>query len=100
MLALPSVGLAFVPDAIPNNIAISVTSVINGLFNVIWPVVVAVIIIMFIYAGVMFLVAQGDPGKVATARLAVIWGMAGVTVILLAFSIITIVRLTIGGGAL
>ena len=100
LLALPITGLAYVftPDAPPKNVNINILNVIAGVFNLVWPITVAVIIIMFIYAGFQFLTAQGDPGKVGEARQSVIWGAAGVAVILLAFSIITLIRTTIGGG--
>ncbi len=41
--------------------------------------------------------AQGDPSKVGEARKAFLWGVAGVAVIVMAFSMITFVRLLIGG---
>lgn len=99
-LAIPVAALAFVADAIPRNVNISIANVLSGVFAIVWPVVVAVIIIMFIVAGFEFLTAQGAPEKLKLARSAVIWGIAGVMVIVLAFSIITIVRITLGGGAL
>ncbi|MBX4200789.1 hypothetical protein KW786_01530 [Candidatus Parcubacteria bacterium] len=100
LLAMPAVTLAyvFIPDAPPNNVPINILGVLAGVFNLVWPITVAVIIIMFIYAGFQFLTAQGDPSKIAAARQSVIWGAAGVAVILLAFSMITIIRITIGGG--
>ncbi len=98
--ALPAVALAyvFVPDAPPKTVAINILNVISGIFNLVWPITVAIVIIMFIIAGFQFLTAQGDPGKVAEARQSIIWGSAGVAVILLAFSMITLIRITIGGG--
>ena len=48
-------------------------------------------VIMFVVAGGLFLSAQGDPEKIRQARSAVIWGVAGVIVGILAFSIIAVV---------
>jgi hypothetical protein len=75
----PGVGAAINPWAIFENI-----------LNFIWPIFVGVAILMFIYAGFMFLTANGEPGKVATARHALVWGIVGVLVALLAFSLVTI----------
>jgi hypothetical protein len=51
----------------------------------------AVAVISFVIAGILFLTANGEPEKIKTARSAVIWGIAGVVVGILAFSIIAIV---------
>lgn len=67
--------------------------IINRLINiVVWPVFVAVVVIMFIWAGFLFLTSQGDTGKVATARKAIIWAVVGVLVGITAFSIVTTVQ--------
>jgi NAD/NADP transhydrogenase beta subunit len=54
---------------------------------------------MFIVAGILFLTSMGDPGKLATARAAVIWAVVGVVVAIIAFSIINIVGGWFGGPA-
>lgn len=51
----------------------------------------AVAVICFLVAGVLFLTAAGDPGKLTIARAAFIWGIVGVVVGILAFSIIEII---------
>ena len=51
----------------------------------------AIAVICFILAGILFLTAQGEPEKLKAARLAVIGGVAGVVVGIIAFSIIAIV---------
>ena len=48
-------------------------------------------VLCFLFAGIMFLTAQGQPEKIQMARSAFIWGVAGVVVGILAFSIIAIV---------
>ncbi len=50
-----------------------------------------VAVISFVVAGVLFLSSRGEPEKIKQARSAVIWGVAGVVVGILAFSIIAIV---------
>jgi|SRR5581483_11246439 len=52
----------------------------NLLAMVIWPIFIGAIVIMFIFAGFMFVTAAGDPAKIATARKAVIWATVGIIV--------------------
>ena len=66
------------------------------ILNVVWMVAITFVIIMFVLAGFKFLTAQGDPGKVAEANKAVIWGIGGIIVIILAFSILVVMRVTLG----
>ena len=96
LLALPLVSLAVLIPAEPASLNITVPQLINILFDIFWPVVVAFVIVMFALAGFIFMTAQGDPAKIGTARAAVIWGVVGVIVILLAFSIILIARTQLG----
>ena len=66
----------------------SLQQLIHSLENAAGLVFGAIAVIMFIMAGVLFLTAQGAPEKVQQARQAFLWGVAGVIVGILAFSII------------
>ena len=70
----------------------SIQSLTVAIVNVVWVVAAGVAVIMFVAAGLLFLTAQGDSAKLKTARAAALWGVAGVVVIILAFSIINIVQ--------
>lgn len=99
ILALPVVASAFFAGTVPNSVdSLSINSLIDIVFSVVWPVVIAFAIIMFILAAFTFMTAHGDEGKLAQARSEVIWGAVGVGVALLAFSIPFVVRNTIGQG--
>ena len=50
-----------------------------------------IITTMFIIAGIMFLVASGDPEKVKTARQTALYAVVGVVVMLISVSILPIV---------
>ncbi len=76
--------------------SLNVTDIINIVLNLIWPLFIGFAVIMFLVAGFMFLVAQGDPAKIATARNAVLWGIVGVAMGVLAFSLPFIVKNTLG----
>lgn len=99
LLSTPALMFAFNPGGIPNAApGLTVNSLVDLIFSILWPVAVAFFIIMFILAAFTFFTAHGDETKLATARYEVIWGTVGVLVALLAFSIPFIVRNTIGNG--
>jgi hypothetical protein len=98
LLVLPVAALA-INNPVPNPTGAQVSSInelINNVLNGIWIVFGAIAVIMFIIAGVLFLAAQGNPEKVAQARQAFLWGVAGVVVGIIAYSIIAIVGTFIG----
>lgn len=98
-MAVPAIMLAFNPGGVPNAApGLTINTMIDLVFGILWPVAVAFFIIMFVIAGFHFFTAQGDETKLAQARQEVIWGVAGVVVALLAFSIPFIVRNTLGNG--
>lgn len=69
----------------------SIQSLLVALLTVIWQVFAAIVVVCFIVSGVLFLTAQGDPGKLQKARSALIFGIVGIVVGILAFSIIGII---------
>ncbi len=97
LAALPLASLAFSPGNQPNVVAsLSILDLIDILFNTIWPVIVAILIFAGIGVAFMFFNAQGDPDKIAQARLALIGIVIVCALTLLAFSIPFIVRNTLG----
>ena len=98
LLTLALLALAqgvFTPPAL-GGFGGSLTSLVLLVLDIVWIAFVAVAIIFFVIAGISFLTAQGDPGKVATARNAVIFGAIGIVVGVIAFSVVTILRGTLG----
>lgn len=71
---------------------ISIEAVVESVKTATWIIFAAVAVICFVIAGILFLTAQGQPEKLKTARSAFIWGVAGVVVGIVAFSIISIVQ--------
>lgn len=65
--------------------------IITGARNATWIIFSIIVIICFVVAAVSFLTAQGDPSKIQTARASFLWGVAGVVVGIVAFSIVTII---------
>ncbi len=86
-LALPFVVLGLNhPDFYPGG-DLDTGIIIDKIFNFIWPIFGAIAILMFIFAGFLFLTAQGDPTKISSAKKALMWGIIGTAVALLSSSI-------------
>ncbi len=100
LLILPLSGLAQIQPYAPG--APRVTSfalLIENIVWAIWIIFTVVVVISFIFAGIMFLTAAGDSKKLETAKSAFVWGIVGVIVGVIAFTIITIVsRMILFGG--
>ena len=65
----------------------TVTTVVNVLIAVLGIITVAVII----YGGVQMVLSQGDPGKVKAGRMAIIAGVTGLIVAVMAWAIVNVV---------
>ena len=63
---------------------------------VLW-VATAIVPIMIIVAGFLFLTSGGDPEKVRTAKRIIFWTVIGLAIILLAKGIISVIKQIIGG---
>lgn len=59
--------------------------------NAAWVIFTIVAVVMFVIAGILFLTAMGNPEKIVQARNAFLWGVVGVVVAVIAFSITTII---------
>ncbi len=99
-LIIPSIILLtfpFVAFALPAQIA-GIGDLIARITLFLWPIFIGFAVIMFLYSGFMFLTAQGDPSKTSAARGALLWGIIGVIVGILAFSIPFIIGNSLGTG--
>lgn len=93
-LLLPVLASAQVVDVHPTGIpgvSGGLPGVITSIENAAATVFGAIAVISFIIAGILFLTSQGAADKITAARQAFIWGIAGVVVGILAFSIIAII---------
>lgn len=91
-VALPVLALAAglsIPS--PQSKDTSVAALMENAATAVWYIFAGVAIIMFLIAGVLFLTANGSPEKIGQARQAVIWGIVGVVVGLLAGGIFSFV---------
>ncbi len=98
-LSLIAISLAVMPvlafaqiGGTPPTISYDLTTMGNKIASAAWIVFTIIAVVMFIIAGILFMTAQGSAEKVQQARQAFMWGVAGVVVGILAFTIITLVR--------
>jgi hypothetical protein len=69
----------------------SVGGIIGSIRSVLWVIFCAIAVVCFVIAGILFLTAQGQPEKLKAARSSFIWGVVGIVVGIIAYSITTIV---------
>ena len=76
----PSVGRALVE--VPNPLACDdIPCVIDAIGDLIFYVGLALVTLMFVIGGIMFMVATGDPQKIATAQKVLFWTAIGLAVV-------------------
>lgn len=75
------------PDHKGDDLISDTNKIINVVIGVLGVVAVAVVI----YGGFLFLTAQGDPGKIKKGKDSITWGIIGLIIALLSWSIINFV---------
>ena len=96
ILALPLATFAVSTVALPNAVTtLTIPGLIDLIFGFIWPIIAIVVVVFFIVAGFQFITANGESGKIETARQSVIWAFAGVAILMLSFSIPFIIKNTL-----
>jgi uncharacterized membrane protein YjfL (UPF0719 family) len=90
LIVLPVSVLAYYAPSEPGSTGTNVESIVGNVVDKVWIIFAAIAVILFVYSGVKFLTAGGAPEKVQEARQAAMWGVVGVVVMILAFSIFDI----------
>jgi len=90
-LVIPTIALADV-DLSANGI----TAIMGRVADWLWAVAFGLIVIVFIWAGVKYLLTRGDPGKITEANHMVVWALVGAAVVMLAWSAESLVRFILG----
>jgi uncharacterized membrane protein (DUF485 family) len=70
-----------------------VTNVVN---NVVWPLAIGLVVILWIVTGLLFLLAQGDPGKLTNAKGALVAALIGTIIVVISSVAINVVRNALG----
>lgn len=87
-LACDGLSISSGGDCEPKESEPTFQNVIKSALNILSFVAGAIAVIMVIIAGTRFMTSQGDPGKVAGARSAVIYAVIGILIVVLAQSIV------------
>lgn len=74
----------------------TLTGLINNIINFIFTIAVIVAPILLVVAGVIFMTAAGDPGKVKTARSMMIWTIVGFGIILISKGLVAVLKGILG----
>jgi len=103
VLSLAAVAVLIAPVAamaidytVPQQQSLDVPGLVDKILTPVWQIFIGLAVIMIIVAGVLFLTAGGAAEKIATARQALIWGVVGIAIGVLAFSITYIVKFALG----
>ena len=97
LIALPLLASAQIGGN-PPTVNLNLTQLGNNVASAAWIIFTVIAVLAFIYAGILFLIAGGSAEKIATARMAFMWGVAGVVVGIIAFTIITLVTSFVSTG--
>jgi len=99
ILLLPTMAFAQMETTAPGGPGVtfgSLQEIIHKIENAFGLVFGALAVLAFLFAGIRFLTAGGEAEKVSQARNAFMWGIAGVVVGILAFSIVAVVGSVLG----
>ena len=69
---------------------------ISGILSAMWKIFGVFAVIGLVVSGILFLTAQGDPQKIQIAKQALLYGIIGVIVGIVAYSIVNIISNVIG----
>jgi len=93
-ITIASIGAMLLPVAVLAQPAVNIGSIqqlISSIESLMWIVFGGIAVVAFVIAGILFLVSGGQAEKIQTARSAFLWGVAGVVVGIMAYSIIAII---------
>lgn len=97
LIAFPVITFAWAPPTQPGQQNVDVGTIMGNVVDKVWIVFAGIALLLFIWAGVKFLTANGDASKIGEARTAALWGVVGVVIMILAFSIFSLAGNLIGG---
>ncbi|MBI2054361.1 MAG: hypothetical protein HYT36_03445 [Candidatus Staskawiczbacteria bacterium] len=90
ILALPVLAIAAPPNQPPTGKTFD--QLISFITGTIYTIGIAIIVIMFLIAGILFITSGGSPEKVQAARQTLLYAVVGAVVLLVAASIFRIIQ--------
>lgn len=95
LLILASIFIFLLPVI---TLAAELDEILGKIRSAVWDVFAIAVVVCFVIAGIMFLISQGDPAKMQTAKKALIMAVIGTAVGILAYSALGIMKAIIGEG--
>ena len=71
--------------------------IIQNLANQLLPIVGAIAIGAIIYSGVLIIISQGEPDKLAKAKRSLLWSVVGIIIVSLSYAIVIALRSILQG---
>lgn len=88
-------GDIIIPNPLKGGVNDFMSLLVLVLNTIIMPIAAIAIVVFIIYSGFMFVMAQGNPTKIAEAKQRLLWGLIGGGIILAAAGISEVVKTTI-----
>jgi hypothetical protein len=79
---------------VPTN---SIIGIINSIITWIFTISLPIIVILIIYAGILFLISRGDKDKIERARKVLWYALLGFAIILIGQGMVVLIRSILGG---
>ena len=92
LILLTLVALPVVAFAQPSVTIGSIEGLVDAIKRPLWTIFGLIALIAFVISGILFLSAAGNPEKIALARTAFLWGVVGIVVGIIAYSIVAIIE--------
>lgn len=97
IIAALLIPLASYAISIPNPLTTNdFQELINRIINLVFTIGLALAPISIIIAGILFMTAQGEPGKIQTAQNIIKWTFIGLIILICSKAIVELIKTTIG----
>ena len=91
LLVVPVMALAAEPQQ-PIESGLTKDTLRGNILSFVWWLFAILALVCFVIAGILFLTAGGSAEKIAQAKTAVIYGVVGIAVAIIGYSIVAIVK--------
>lgn len=95
LLALPHVAQATDTLTNPLGAGTDLKKLLSDILKVVVEYGSVVVVLMIVYVGYLFVTARGEPGKITTARTALLWTVVGALILLGAQAIALAIQATV-----
>lgn len=93
-----SIGTSMVPTAlaansvVPNTEAQTIEGLISNVITFVLPIIAAILVLMMVYSGSLYITSGGDPDKTAKAKKTLLWTIVATILIVMSYSIVVAIN--------